>query len=423
MDQSPSEPYPPSRRQGREHYFPHITNEQWNDWRWQFQHRITSLGKLSKYLPIPENEFHLRQEVVRLFRMGITPYYLSLIDADDPNDPILRQAVPLKEEYLYRAAGEEDPLAEEKLSPVPGLTHRYPDRCLMVVSNVCATYCRHCTRKRIMAEGTAPAINIDAMIDYIRRTPGIRDVVVSGGDPLCFSTIKLESILAKVRSIPHVEVIRIGTRIPVTLPQRVTDDLCTMLQRYHPLWINTHFNNPRECTPESASAIDKLLRAGIPVNNQCVLLHGVNDDVATMKSLMHALMRIRVRPYYVFQCDPVNGTEHLRTPVSKGIEIMEGLRGHTSGLCIPTFVIDSPGGGGKIPIGPEYMLTYDQKEGHATLRNFQGKIYEYHDPRPERTLVHLTVAAREDKQAKNTNRSTWVRRRRVRTQTVRTKSM
>jgi lysine 2,3-aminomutase len=384
IQESNPETEPPSRR-GRGHYYPTVTDGDWNDWRWQFRHRVTTLEELEKFLPVGDEEREARRRILKDFRMGITPYYLSLIDAGDPDDPILKQIVPLADEYRYRAVGEEDPLGEEAFSPVPGITHRYPDRVLMVVSNLCAIYCRYCTRKRIMYEEAVPDVEIDRMVDYIARTRQVRDVVVSGGDPLTFSVAKLESVLAKLRAIPHLEIIRIGSRVPVSLPQKIDDELCSMLQRFHPLWVNVHFNHPRECTPEAAKACDRLLRAGIPLNNQSVLLRGVNDDVATQKALVHALMRMRVRPYYLYQCDPVRGAEHFRTPISKGIEIMEGLRGHTSGLAIPTYVIDAPGGGGKVPVLPQTLLHYDPKEGRAILRNYQGKIYEYREPDLART--------------------------------------
>ncbi|MCC6407211.1 MAG: KamA family radical SAM protein [Planctomycetes bacterium] len=368
-------------RRGREHYYPDASDADWNDWRWQFRHRVTTLEELARFLPIPAAEWAARSQVLSDFRMGITPYYLSLIDADDPNDPLLRQVVPLAEENLYRAVGDEDPLGEEKFSPVPGITHRYPDRVLMVLSNNCAIYCRYCTRKRTMYDGASADVEIDRMVDYIARTPSVRDVVVSGGDPLNFATAKLDSILSKLRAIPHLEIIRIGTRVPVALPQRIDDELCEMLARHHPLWINVHYNHPNELTPDAARACDKLSRAGVPLNNQAVLLKGVNDDVATIKALCHGLMKMRVRPYYLYQCDPVRGAEHFRTPIAKGIEIIEGLRGHTSGLAIPTYVIDAPGGGGKIPVQPDYLLHYDREKGRALLRNYQGKLYEYLEPR------------------------------------------
>ncbi|MBM3987887.1 MAG: KamA family radical SAM protein [Planctomycetes bacterium] len=368
------------RRTGRAFFYPDVSDGEWNDWKWQFKNRVTTLEQLVAKLPIPPQELGLRREVLSDFRMGITPYYLSLIDADDEADPILKQVVPLSDEYYFRAVGEEDPLGEEKFSPVPGITHRYPDRVLMVISNNCAIYCRYCTRKRTMYDGATPDIEIDRMVDYIARTPQVRDVVVSGGDPLNYSNQKLESILSKLRAIPHLEIIRIGSRVPVALPQRIDDELVEMLQRYHPLWVNVHFNHPRELTGEAAHACDKLARAGIPLNNQAVLLKGVNDSVETVKSLCQGLMKMRVRPYYLYQCDPVRGTEHFRTPISTGIEIIEGLRGHTSGLAIPTYVVDAPGGGGKIPIQPQYLLRYDESKGRAVLRNFQDKIYEYLEP-------------------------------------------
>lgn len=387
-DQQPGSSEPPepdgtrARKSGtfRHLYYPHASDEEWNDWRWQFRNRVTTLEELCAFLPITAEDQRIRREILRDFRMGITPYYLSLIDPNDPADPILRQIVPLNDEYHLRAFGDEDPLGEEKLSPVPGITHRYPDRVLMVISNSCAVYCRYCTRKRIMYEDATPDIEIDAMVDYIARTKEVRDVVVSGGDPLTYSTPKLERILAKLRAIPHLEIIRIGSRVPVSLPQRIDDELCRMLEKYHPLWINVHFNHPSECTPEAARACDRLLRAGIPLNNQAVLLKGVNDSVETMKGLVHGLMKMRVRPYYLYQCDPIRGAEHFRTPLSKGLEIIRGLRGHTSGLAVPTFVVDAPGGGGKIPITPDYLVSYDAEEGRAVLKNFQGREIEYLDP-------------------------------------------
>lgn len=412
-----------ARRIGREHYYPEVTDAEWADWRWQFKHRVTTLDELAKKLDIPPDEWEARAQVLRDFRMGITPYYLALIDADDPNDPILRQVVPLEEEYRYRAVGDEDPLGEENFSPVPGITHRYPDRALMVISNNCAIYCRYCTRKRTMYEGATPDVEIDRMVEYIARTPQIRDVIVSGGDPLNYSNQKLESILAKLRAIPHLEIIRIGTRVPVALPQRIDDELVDMLQRYHPLWINVHFNHPRELTPETARACDKLSRAGIPLNNQAVLLRGVNDSVSTMRALCTGLMKQRVRPYYLYQCDPVRGAEHFRTPIAKGLEIIEGLRGHISGLAVPTYVVDAPGGGGKIPVQPDYLLRYEPKNGRALLRNFAGKLYEYVEPlrvgdeiRPRKKRsgpvesIHKDGEALTNGEAKVVGKSRWVHR-------------
>ncbi len=379
----PIEPLPVPAPRGvtaRAYYFPEVADEDWYDWRWQLQNRITTLEELSRLLPFPPKEWLVKREILRDFRMGITPYFLSLIDPDDPHDPIMRQAVPTTEEYTYRHLGDEDPLHEEASSPVPGLTHRYPDRALMVLSNSCAMYCRYCTRKRIMHEDAAPDVQIEQMIDYVARTKTIRDVVLSGGDPLTFSTTKLEGILRKLRAIEHLEIIRIGSRTPSTLPMRIDDELVDMLQRYHPIWMSVHFSHPRECTPEAARACDKLTRAGIPVNSQTVLLKGINDNADTIKELMHALLKMRVRPYYLYQCDPVRGAEHFRTTIKTGIDIIAALRGHTSGLALPTYVIDAPGGGGKIPIGPEYLVSYDQGTGKAVLRNYNGDLYHYDEP-------------------------------------------
>ena len=363
---------------GRAHFFPGASDADWNDWRWQFRNRVHALDQLATMLPFPPQERAAIGAVLRVFRMGITPYYLSLIDPADPADPIARQVVPIAAESAANSAGVDDPLGEEMFSPVPGITHRYPDRCLMVVSNSCAIYCRYCTRKRIMAEDVVSDLDLQRMVDYIAGTPAIRDVVVSGGDPLTFATDKLDRILGKLRAIPHLEIIRIGSRVPVSLPMRIDDELTRMLARHHPLWINVHFNHPNEVTPDAALACDRLTRAGIPLNNQAALLRGVNDDEATQRALCHGLMLMRVRPYYLFHCDPVRGADHFRTTIARGIEIIESLRGHTSGLAIPQFAVDAPGGGGKIPVNSQYVLAYDK--GRAILRNFQGRIYEAQDP-------------------------------------------
>jgi lysine 2,3-aminomutase len=366
----------------REHYFPGTADECWDDWQWQYRNRITTLAQLDRFFPLPEHVRGALAKVLHEFRLGITPYYLALIDPANPNDPIRLQAVPSHDEFLSLDSGEDDPLAEERFSPVPGITHRYPDRCLLVATNSCALYCRYCTRKRIMGEGAAPPPRsvLKMAIDYIAGTPAIRDVIISGGDPLTWATSRIEELLRDLRAIPHLEIIRIGSRIPVTLPQRITPELCAMLERYGPLWINVHFNHPREITADAARACDRLLRSGIPLNNQTVLLRGVNDDSETMRSLVHALMRAKVRPYYLYHCDPVRGADHFRTTVAKGLEIIESLRGHTSGLAIPTYVIDAPDGGGKIPIQPQYLISYEN--GLATLRNFQRRTFEYPDPAP-----------------------------------------
>jgi len=364
----------------RDYYFPGVDDQEWNDWRWQFRNRVTTLAELQKFFPFTTDEREALAHVLHEFRLGITPYYLSLIDPHNPADPMRIQAVPSVAELLYAEGGEEDPLGEDRFSPVPGIVHRYPDRCLLIATNACAIYCRYCTRKRIMHEGEAPPPRsaLQAAVDYVARTPAIRDVIVSGGDPLTWATARIEELLGQLRAIPHVEIIRIGSRVPVTLPQRVTPELCAMLDRYGPIWINVHFNHPREVTADAALACDRLLRCGIPLNNQAVLLRGVNDDPETIQSLVHALMRIKVRPYYLYHCDPVRGSEHFRTSVEKGLEIIENLRGHTSGLAVPTYVIDAPGGGGKIPIQPQYLLSY--QDGRAILRNFQNRIFHYRDP-------------------------------------------
>ena len=364
----------------RDHYFPDASDSEWGDWRWQFRNRIRTLEQLDDLFSFGADERRMLREVLKEFRLGITPYYLSLIDPDDPTDPLRLQAVPSAEEFLLGGEGELDPLAEDQFSPVPGIVHRYPDRCLLIATNVCALYCRYCTRKRLMEEGDAPppVRAFDAMIDYIARTPAIRDVIISGGDPLTWSSRRLRHLLERLRRIPHLEIIRLGSRVPVTLPQRIDADLCSMLEQFGPIWINVHFNHPREVTAEAAAACDRLLRSGIPLNNQAVLLRGINDDAEVIRSLVQALMRIKVRPYYLYNCDPVRGARHFRTSIQKGIEIIEALRGHTSGLAVPVFVVDAPGGGGKIPIQPDYLLSY--RNGRALLRNFQGRRFGYDDP-------------------------------------------
>ena len=364
----------------RDHYFAGVDDDEWNDWRWQFRNRVTTLAELDRFFPLPTDERAALTEVLHQFRLGITPYYLSLINPHDPADPMRIQAVPSMAEFLDRESGKEDPLGEDQFSPVPGIVHRYPDRCLLIATNACALYCRYCTRKRIMHEGEAPPPRsvLQAAVDYIARTHAIRDVIVSGGDPLTWSTDRIEELLRQLRAIPHLEIVRIGSRVPVTMPQRVTPELCAMLDRYGPIWINVHFNHPREVTADAARACDRLLRCGIPLNNQSVLLRGVNDDPDTMRSLVHALMRVKVRPYYLYHCDRVHGAEHFRTTVQKGLEIIESLRGHTSGLAVPTYVIDAPEGGGKVPIQPQYLVPY--RGGRAILRNFQHRVFDYLDP-------------------------------------------
>ena len=367
--------------------FSNIPSEHWNDWRWHFRNRITTVEGLAKYVHLTAQERSQLRLVSIKYPLAITPYYMSLMNPDDPNDPIRRQSFPATEELSMACVGMEDPLAEEEHSVVPGLVHRYPDRVLMVLTDICPMLCRHCTRKREWRHGGWVRTNaeVEVMLDYIRQHKEVRDVIISGGDPLTLSTSRLEEVLAGIRSIAHVEIIRIGTRVPVVLPQRVDDELCNMLSKYGPIWLNTHFNHPHELTAEAAKACDRLLRAGVPVNNQSVLLKGVNDSVETQLKLCQGLLKIKVRPYYLFQCDDVAGTEHFWTPVETGVNIIQGMRGFTSGLAVPTYVIDLPNGGGKIPVGPDYVLERNAEE--LTVRNYQGKIIHYANPGSAKTCA------------------------------------
>ncbi|MFO1540293.1 MAG: KamA family radical SAM protein [Chloroflexota bacterium] len=356
-----------------------VPDAQWDDWRWQLSHRVSSVEEIGAVLRLTDEERE-GLSVPDGFRVDITPYFLSLIDPDDPADPIRRQVIPTGRERQAFTAMMEDSLAEDRHSPVPGLVHRYPDRVLMLVTTQCASYCRYCTRSRIVGD---PAQNFrraehEAKLDYIRRTPQIRDVLISGGDGLTLAPALLESVLRGLREIPHVEVIRIGSRVPVFLPQRVDDALAEMLARYHPLWLNIHVNHAQEITPELACACDRLSRAGIPLGNQSVLLAGVNDCVNIQRELVQRLVEMRVRPYYLYQGDLVEGSGHFRTPVAKGVEIIEGLRGHTSGYAVPTFVVDAPGGGGKIPLAPDYSIAASDHK--VVLRNYEGYITTYEEP-------------------------------------------
>ncbi|MFZ3173031.1 MAG: lysine 2,3-aminomutase [Carboxydocellales bacterium] len=357
-----------------------ITEEQWKDWRWQLSNRITSAEQLREVIELTPTEEQGVKHCLKTLRMAITPYYANLMDSNNPNCPIRKQAVPTTYETQKSNYDLHDPLHEELDSPVQGITHRYPDRVLLLVTDQCSMYCRHCTRRRLAGntDKSLPMRQIEAAINYIRKTPVIRDVLISGGDPLCLSDRNLEHILAGLRAIPHVEVIRIGSRTPVVLPQRITDELVQMLARYHPLWLNTHFNHPRELTPESIAACTKLVNAGIPLGNQSVLLKGINDCPQLMKNLVQGLVKTRIRPYYMYQCDLSEGIEHFRTSVSRGIEIIELLRGHTSGFAVPTYVIDAPGGGGKIPVNPQYLIS--QSQNKVLLRNYEGIISTYSEP-------------------------------------------
>jgi lysine 2,3-aminomutase len=365
---------------GRMRFYPEATDEQWNDWKWQVKNRIETFEQLKKYIPLNPDEEKGVKESLTTLRMAITPYYLSLINPEDPHCPVRKQAVPSGLETHRSVADLLDPLHEDEDSPVPGLTHRYPDRVLFLITDMCSMYCRHCTRRRFagQTDDESPSERIQKGIDYIARTPQVRDVLLSGGDALMVSDKMLESIIQRLRAIPHVEIIRIGTRTPVVCPQRITDDLVNMLKKYHPIWLNTHFNHPNEITPESTAACERMANAGIPLGNQSVLLRGINDCVHVMKKLVHGLVKIRVRPYYIYQCDLSMGLEHFRTPVSKGIEIIENLRGHTSGYAVPTFVVDAPGGGGKTPVMPTYIIS--QAPGKVVMRNFEGVITTYTEP-------------------------------------------
>ena len=376
-----TEEEPPGKiASGRHQLFGNVPDSSWNDWKWQFRNRIVTVDQLKKLVPLSVEEEAQIRLVVKRYPLSITPYYLSLIDFNDPNDPIRKQAIPSIEEISMSKIGLEDPLGEKEDSVVPGMVHRYPDRVLMVLTDICPMLCRHCTRKREWRHGgwVRPETEIEAMLDYLRKNKQVRDVILSGGDPLTLSTGHLEAIISRIRQIEHIEIIRIGSRFPVVCPQRIDDELCDMLSKYGAIWLNTHFNHPNEMTPESAAACNKILRAGVPVNNQTVLMRGINDSVETQLKLSHTLLKNKVRPYYLFQCDEVQGTEHLRTPVDVGIKIIEGMRGHTSGLAVPNFVVDLVDGGGKVPLQPNYVLSLNDNE--LLLKNYEGKVYRYRNP-------------------------------------------
>lgn len=359
------------------------SSRDWYDWRWQLKHRVHSIDLLEKLLDIqiPEIKKEALTATLEKFPLSITPYYLSLIDKSDmDNDPIFLQSFPSTHELDQVQCDMSDPLAEDKDSPAPGITHRYPDRVLFLISNMCSMYCRHCTRKRRVGDidFIPDRKTIEAGLDYIKRTPQVRDVLLSGGDPLMLSDEYLDWILTELNNIDHVEIVRLGTRMPVVLPYRITDELVRTLKKHAPLWINTHFNHPREITKSAKNALAKLADSGIPLGNQSVLLAGVNDCPRIMKRLMHNLVQNRVRPYYLYQCDLSEGLSHFRTPVGKGMEIMESLIGHTSGFAVPTYVIDAPGGGGKIPVMPQYLISWSTNK--VILRNFEGVITTYKEP-------------------------------------------
>lgn len=364
-----------------------VSETDWNSAAWQLKNRIITLSQLEEHLVLAEEE---RAGVLlsgNKLAMAITPHFFNLIDPQDPNCPIRRQVIPRIEETLDDPSEMSDPCGEDAHMPVPGLVHRYPDRVLFLATDRCASYCRYCTRSRVVSGVGEQELHteFDAAFRYLERHSEVRDVLLSGGDPLLFSDAKLEGILSRLRSIKHIEFIRIGSRIPIFLPQRITEDLCRMLQRYHPLFISIHANHPRELTTEIREGLERLANHGVPLGNQAVLLRGVNDDAATMKSLMHKLLMCRARPYYLYQCDLIKGSSHLRTSVSKGIEIIEALRGHTTGYAVPQFVIDAPGGGGKVPLNPDYILQRDEQR--VLIRNYKGDVFEYPEPMPAEVLV------------------------------------
>lgn len=362
-------------------FFKDATPFDWEDWRWQLRNRIRTKEVLEKIITLTPQEIKGIEGCKDKLTMSIPPYFASLMDPEDPECPIRLQSVP--QGYELETTPEEmaDPCGEDKNSPVHGLVHRYPDRVLFLVNEMCAMYCRYCTRSRMVGDGnrTLSMQTYEAAFDYIRSNKKIRDVLISGGDPLTLSDKVLEHIIKTLKSIPHVEFVRIGTRIPVTLPQRVTNELVTMLKQYSPIWMSIHFNHPKEITKRVKFACDLLADSGIPMGSQTVLLKGINDKPSVMKKLVHELLKIRVRPYYIYQCDPILGSKHFRTPVSTGIDIIEKLRGHTTGYAVPTYVIDGPGGGGKIPLTPNYVVSRDDEKW--TLRNFAGQQFTYHDPK------------------------------------------
>jgi lysine 2,3-aminomutase len=355
-----------------------VPDADWNDWRWQLRHRVTTLEQLQSVLPtLTPAELAGAQLSNSKLALGITPYFFNLIDPADEHCPIRRQVIPRIEETETAEWEMADPCGEDEHTPVPGLVHRYPDRVLLLVTDRCASYCRYCTRSRLVSNASGYDFHseFDEQIAYIAAHPEIRDVLLSGGDPLLLSDAKLESLLSRLHGIPHVDLLRLGTRIPVFLPQRITPKLCAILKKFHPLFISIHSNHPRELTTEVRDALGGLADAGIPLGNQSVLLKHVNDDVHITKALLHKLLMCRVRPYYIYQCDLIAGSAHLRARVGKGLEIMENLRGHTTGYAVPTFVIDAPGGGGKVPVSPEYVVSHDADR--VVIRNFEGRMFEY----------------------------------------------
>ena len=363
-------------------HWPQDAMSHWHDYKWQLRNRVDTLTDLEARLDLTDEERAGVLLAGTKLAMSITPHFFNLIERDNPDCPIRRQVIPRIEEGWNAPEERADPCGEDSHMPVPGLVHRYPDRVLFLVTDRCASYCRYCTRSRVVSGVGEQHLETqwEAAFRYLEKSPQVRDVLLSGGDPLLFPDERLDRILSRLRAIPHIQFIRIGSRIPIFLPQRITPELCAMLKKHHPLFLSIHTNHPRELTSEVRDALGRLADAGIPLGNQTVLLRGVNDSLAIQQALVHKLLMCRVRPYYLYQCDLINGSSHLRTAVADGVAIIEGLRGHTTGYAVPQFVIDAPGGGGKIPINPNYLI--DTAPGQVTLRNFEGKIFEYPDPTP-----------------------------------------
>ncbi len=380
--------------------WPQATQDQWNDHRWQLKNRVSSLAALEDRMELSPEERAGVLLAGHKLAMSITPHFFQLIDRDDPDCPIRRQVIPRIEEGWTAPEEMADPCGEDSHMPVPGLVHRYPDRVLFLVTDRCASYCRYCTRSRVVSGGGDQQLEIqwESAFRYLEQHHEVRDVLLSGGDPLLLSDDKLDRILTRLRAIPHIQFVRIGSRIPIFLPQRITPELCAILQKHHPLFISIHTNHPKELTTEVRSGLERLANSGIPLGNQSVLLRGINDCPLVQRALVHKLLMCRVRPYYLYQCDLINGSSHLRTPVATGLSIIEQLRGHTTGYGIPQYVIDGPGGGGKIPLNPEYIL--NRQPGRVILRNYENEVFEYPDPHPIpeealRQLHHLTQQSNE----------------------------
>jgi lysine 2,3-aminomutase len=376
----------------RRRHFAGVSAKDWNDWHWQMRNRIRTLDRLEGMIALSEAERAALGQGDQLLPMAVTPYYMSLLDPQDPQQALRRTMIPVNSEFLRTPGEADDPLGEDEHTPAPGLVHRYPDRVLFLVHDHCAAYCRYCTRSRVVGQGELQPnrARLEEGLAYIRRTPQIRDVLLSGGDPLTLSDDKLDWLLGELRSIPHVQFVRIGTMVPVVMPQRITPRLVQTLRHHHPLWLSIHFTHPDECTPEVARACRRLSDGGMPLGSQTVLLKGVNDSVPVMRDLLHMQLMMRVRPYYLYQCDPISGSAHFRTSVQDGLDLIQGLRGHTTGYALPTYVIDAPGGGGKIPLLPESVIGRDGDD--LLLRSFTGSVHRYPDPvRGKRKTARLAL--------------------------------